>query len=354
MTPLARLLREEISKSGPITVETFVREALTHPKLGYYMTRNPLGRSGDFVTAPEVSQIFGEMLGLWSVDLWQRAGAMPLHFVELGPGRGTLMADALRACRAVPGFSEALELHLVEASPVLRQSQARLLGAYRPRWHGRVDELPRGPTIILANEFFDALPVRQFVRQGEAWVERCVGLGPGGELVFVEGAAVDLPGLPSTGSGLHERSLVGEALMGDLASRVCRFGGAVLVVDYGHTGDGLGETLQAVEAHKYVPVLQAPGEADLTAHVNFAALADAARRCGAQVHGPARQGDLLRRLGAEARGAALCQGKEDAIRRDVVAGLQRLIDPAQMGAMFKALAVTHPDWPAPDGFEPCS
>ncbi len=356
MTPLARLLRERIAQDGPITVDTFMREALTHPQFGYYMTRNPLGRAGDFVTAPEVSQIFGEMIGLWCADLWPRAGApRPVNLVELGPGRGTLMADALRAGAAVPGFGDAVQVHLVEASPVLREYQARMLGAHRPTWHGDVDDLPDGPSIVVANEFFDALPVRQFVRQADAWAERCVGLDPdSGGLAFVTGPVVDLADPPIDSGDVYERSAVAEAVMQGLVERLRASGGALLMVDYGHVQDGCGETLQAVRAHERVPVLAAPGEADLTAHVSFARLSAAARAFGARVCGPADQGVFLRRLGAEARAAALCRGKDEATRRDLVAGLRRLIDPTQMGTMFKVLAVTHPDWPAPDGLDACS
>ncbi len=331
-----------------------MRQALSHPAHGYYATRDPLGRAGDFVTAPEVSQIFGEMLGLWCADMWQRAGSPELlRLVELGPGRGTLIADALRATRVVPGFGEAACVHLVETSPVLVGRQRDTLGDVNANWHESLDDVPEGSALVLANEFFDALPIQQFVRTADGWGERRVTVADDGGLAFVCDAGpvpADLPAECSVGA-ICERGPAAVAVMTQIAQRLCRNGGAALMVDYGYFSSGFGETLQAVRGHASADPLASPGEADLTAHVDFAALADAARRQGAAVFGPVAQGDFLRRVGAEARAAALCRGPASADRTAIVAGLQRLMDPAQMGSLFKVMCFAHPAWPVPDGVQ---
>ena len=357
MTPLARLLRDRIKRDGPISVQEYMRVALGHATHGYYMTRNPFGRSGDFVTAPEVSQIFGEMIGLWCVDVWQRAGApAPLRLIELGPGRGTLMADALRAARAVPAFLRAVDVHLVETSPLLVGVQRRALGDIPATWHEDFANVPSGPAVILANEFFDALPVCQFVRTSEGWAERCVAVvGDADGFAFVDVDMADGDALPedAVAGSVHERCPAAEYLVGQIAERLCGAGGALLLIDYGDFPARAGATLQAVRGHERVDPLESPGESDLTAHIDFEVLAAAARRNGAIVRGPVMQRDFLRHLGAEARAVALCRGLGVRRRRQIVGGLQRLIDPAQMGALFKVMCVTHPAWPAPDGIRQC-
>ncbi len=354
MTPLARLLRERIARGGPIPVEEYMSLALGHPEHGYYMRREPFGGAGDFITAPEISQVFGEVLGLWCTDLWLRAGQpRPAQLVELGPGRGTLMVDALRAALAVPGFLDAVRVHLVETSPRLVRQQAAALADREVTWQTDIAAVPDGPCLILANEFFDALPVRQLLRTADGWAERCVNWTAAEESFgFCPGAKLEDPALPTAAAGgtVCERRPAAAALMAPVAQRLSRTGGALLVLDYGYFPAGFGNTLQAVKAHRPIDPLATPGEADLTAHVDFAALADAARHGGARVYGPIPQGDFLRRLGAEARVAALRQNADSAQNRALVAGLQRLVDPAQMGTLFKAMCVADPAWPAPDGF----
>jgi SAM-dependent MidA family methyltransferase len=347
VTPLGREIRELITAEGPITVERYMALALGHPRHGYYMTRDPFGAEGDFTTAPEISQMFGELLGLWVAETWAAMGRpRPLRLVELGPGRGTLMADALRASRVLPGFREAVTVHMVETSPALREAQARTLEASgsQPAWHGRLDEVPPGPAIVLANEFFDALPVRQFVRAEDGWRERLVGLGPEGDLTF--GLAPDPESRLSVPGRSGDILEVGEAALGlarDLATRLVGEGGAALVLDYGHLRSGPGDTLQALRRHAFADPLAEPGEADLTAHVDFAALGRVAAKAGAAVHGPTTQGDFLRALGIEARAERLGRsaspdqgGVEAALRRLTGSG------PGDMGARFKVLAFSDP------------
>jgi SAM-dependent MidA family methyltransferase len=347
VTPLGREIRELIAAEGPITVERYMALALGHPRHGYYMTRDPFGAEGDFTTAPEMSQMFGELLGLWAAETWSAMGRPRLlRLVEFGPGRGTLMADALRAGHVLPGFREALSVHLVETSPALREAQIRTLAPSggEPAWHARLDEVPPGPAIILANEFFDALPVRQFVRAEDGWRERVVGLGPEGDLGF--GLAPDPDSrlsVPGRTGDLLEVGEAGLALVRDLASRLVRQGGAALVLDYGHLRSGRGDTLQAVRRHRFTDPLAEPGEADLTAHVDFAALSRVAAQAGAAVHGPATQGNFLRALGIEARAERLARSAPLA-KGGLKAASRRLTGSGagEMGALFKVLAFSDP------------
>jgi NADH dehydrogenase [ubiquinone] 1 alpha subcomplex assembly factor 7 len=358
VTPLAESLARRIRAQGPLTVADFMAEALGHPEHGYYMTRDPLGRRGDFTTAPEISQVFGELIGLVCADLWERMGRpSPLLLAELGPGRGTLMADALRAARVMPGFGDALRLHLVETSPVLRRAQQRALSSWGPVWHDSVASLPDGPLLAIANEFLDALPIRQFVKTEGGWRERLVGLS-----AEHDGLAFALSG-PTAAAALVPGALAGAAigsvcevapaalgLADALARRFAEQGGAALFVDYGYEGPACGDTLQALRRHRRHDPLAAPGEADLTAHVDFAALAATARHAGAGVHGPVAQGLFLQRLGIEARGERLLQAASPGQAADIGVALRRLIDPAEMGTLFKVLAITGPTTPAPAGF----
>jgi NADH dehydrogenase [ubiquinone] 1 alpha subcomplex assembly factor 7 len=354
---LGRLLRR-IESAGPLTVADFMSEALLDPRHGYYTTRDPLGAAGDFITAPEVSQIFGELIGLWCADQWEKM-ARPKRVVlaELGPGRGTLMTDALRAAARVPAFREALELHLVEASPVLRAAQSRALAATRPVWHDSIATLPEGPLLLVANEFLDALPIRQLQRGERHWHERLVGRDAGGEgLSFVRDAAPSalaalLPpaasaAAPGTIAELRPAAL---SLAATLGARLAQQGGAALFIDYGYYPSACGETLQAVRRHQYRPVLAAPGEADLTAHVDFGAFAAAARQAGARAWGPVPQGAFLSALGLAERASALLRRATPAQAAAIESGCRRLIAPEEMGTLFKALALTHPDLPAPAG-----
>jgi NADH dehydrogenase [ubiquinone] 1 alpha subcomplex assembly factor 7 len=350
--PLLSHLRGRIAAEGPMPVASFMEEALFHPRFGYYATRDPLGARGDFITAPEVSQAFGELLGLWCADLWQRIGApRELMLVELGPGRGTMMADALRAARIVPGFCEAARLHLVERGAPLRAAQERALGPARPRWHDRLDDVPEGPTILLANEFLDALPVRQFVKR-DAWRERRIGVGSDGALEFVldtSPSAVDAPDGAEDGA-VRETRPAASVLAQAIAARLARAGGAALVIDYGYAPSACGDTLQAMRRHRRHDILSDPSAADLTAHVDFASFAAAAEAAGARAWGPVPQGAFLLSLGIEARAQQLIARASDEAALLIRSGCRRLVDPAEMGTLFKALALTPADAPAPAGF----
>ncbi len=360
MTGLGRIIAAEIAERGPIPVCRFMELALGHPELGYYRTRDPLGAGGDFITAPEVSQMFGEMLGLWAAVVWRGLGGpAPFTLTELGPGRGTLMADALRAGAVQPGFTEAARLNLVETSPVLAARQREALAAFDPVILERVADLPAGPMIAIANEFFDALPIRQLVAAGPGWAERRVGLGPQGgcAFAFTVGPAVapaDLPddlAPPETPGAVKEVCPAARDIARTLAGHCVRAPGAVLIIDYGPEESATGETLQAVRGHRYADPLAAPGSADLTAHVDFAALARAAREAGAQVFGPVTQRAFLLSLGIATRAERLARGAAPARAAEIGSALRRLVDPAEMGTLFKVMAFTSPGAAAPPGFE---
>jgi len=356
--PLEAHLRSLIAATGPITVARFMAEALSHPKHGYYRTRDPLGAGGDFTTAPEISQVFGELIGAWCAVVWQQAGRCnPVRLVELGPGRGTLMADLLRVAeRVAPDFAAHAEVHLVEISPVLRTAQKAALGE-RPQWHDSLESVPEGPLVLVANEFFDALPVHQLVGRNGAWHERLVGVDPDSGALRFEAASTRSPLAMmapenSTNGQIFETCPAGEAIAGEIARRVAAYGGGALIVDYGHAASAVGETLQAVHGHEYAPVLDGPGEADLTAHVDFEVLVRAARSGGAAGFGPITQSAFLLGLGIEARAAALAAAAPDKVSRNAVLnGTERLTAADQMGSLFKALALIHPDQPPPPGFE---
>jgi len=336
---LGRLIARRIALTGPISVADFMVEALGHPRLGYYRRAQPLGAKGDFTTAPEISQMFGELVGAWLAERWLAMGRPSVALVELGPGRGTLMADALRATRNVPGFHAAFSLHLVETNTTLRAEQQRALAAFNPSWHERFDEVPAGPMLLVANEFFDALPVRQFEKTAQGWRERMVGLAPDGEtLMFAlaPGATPFARFLPDAADGAQaEISEAGRALAAAIGARVTRDGGWALVVDYGYES-GSAATLQAVRGHKGASVLENPGETDLSAHVDFAALAVAAQ---APTFGPVSQADFLRRLGLLQRAETLKARASEGQRREIDVTLARLIGPDQMGTLFRVMAV---------------
>jgi NADH dehydrogenase [ubiquinone] 1 alpha subcomplex assembly factor 7 len=375
-----------IAHEGPISLERYMTLCLQHPRHGYYMTRDPFGASGDFVTAPEISQMFGEMLGVWIGEAWTAAGRpADARLVELGPGRGVLMSDVLRVARVAPGFLDAISVDLVETSPVLREAQARTLEqAPAPiKWRATFGEIPRAPLFILANEFFDALPARHFVRTEHGppfrpwrpsdasiarpetglfpdamggWRERLVGTTAGGKLAFGLAAYVE-SGLPlgAPAGSIIEINVVAQRLMSAMAERIVADGGALLLVDYGYTRTTLGESLQAVARHAYVDPLEAPGEADLTTHVDFAALRRAALAKGAKVQGPVSQGSFLAQLGIERRAETLRRKATARQLEDIDSALARLIgfgEPREhMGELFKAMAVMHPDMPDMPGFE---
>lgn len=362
-TPLGEELRRLITAEGPITVERYMGLCLTHPRHGYYIGREPFGAAGDFVTAPEVSQIFGELIGLWAATVWQMMGEPPeVRLVELGPGRGTLMADAWRAAGVLPAFRKALRIELVEVSATLRQrQQATLAGtgltdAAVIAWRERLEDVPDGPMLAVANEFVDALPIRQFVRGARGWHERLVGLSAQGHLVFglAEEAESGLSATAGAPGAVLEVNRAGASVARELARRVAQQGGAALLIDYGHAETEQGDTLQAVRHHAYADPLAEPGLADLTAHVDFGALARAALGAGAAVHGPVAQGVFLRALGAVQRAERLVAGRDEGARAAIAAALERLTGggPAQMGELFKAMAIAAPALPALPGLAP--
>jgi NADH dehydrogenase [ubiquinone] 1 alpha subcomplex assembly factor 7 len=324
VTPLECALRERIQSEGPITVEAFMEACNAY----YYATRDPLGAGGDFITAPEISQMFGEMIGAALADCWKRAGApADTIYAELGPGRGTLAVDALRVLNSA-GFSG--EVHFVETSPVLRQAQRQAVpGAH---WHESFEGLPAKPLLLIANEFLDALPIRQHVNG----IERRVIVAAGGLAFDRDGEIV-------------ETSPARDEAVGVIATCLSAKGGAAIFIDYGHERSGAGDTLQAVRAHRFSPVLDQPGEQDLTSHVDFEALARSASDAGASVTPVVTQGEWLIRLGIEARAQALLRANPDQVD-DVQTALERLTGRDQMGQLFKVIAIHSPSWPPPAGF----
>jgi NADH dehydrogenase [ubiquinone] 1 alpha subcomplex assembly factor 7 len=354
LSDLKAVLAAEIEARGPLSIARFMALALGHPTLGYYRRDDPLGAAGDFVTAPEISQTFGEIIGMWLAQAWSDLGApSAVRLVELGPGRGTLLADLLRATARVPGFQAALALHLVETSPALRRRQAERLSRQEAVWHERFEEVPRGPLLLVANEFFDALPVHQLVRTADGWRERAVGLGRARALVLQE-APSSLPAPTDGGCApgtIAEVSPARAALAREIGARIAGDGGVALLIDYGAWAEGpTGDTLQAMRGHAACDPLAQPGEADLSAQVDFRALAEAAAAAGAAVYGPVPQGTFLRALGIEARMLRLLAGASAERRRALRAALFRLTDASAMGELFKVLVLARPGAPLPPGF----
>ncbi|MFO1204065.1 MAG: SAM-dependent methyltransferase [Tabrizicola sp.] len=349
MTPLARLLAERIRETGPITVADYMAECLLHPVHGYYTTREPFGAAGDFTTSPEISQMFGELFGLALAQAWLDRGS-PARFTlaELGPGRGTLMADILRATRGVPGFHAAARVTLVEASPRLREAQAATLFAHAPAWIDRIEDLPDAPLFLIANEFLDALPIRQFQRGPQGWQERLIGLRDDA-LTF--GLSAPLPEVPETPAfrnapeaALVEDNLPARLAVAEVSTRISRHGGVAYWIDYGGWRSQ-GDTLQALRQHWPDDPLAHPGEADLTTHVDFEPLAALA-----QAFAYDTQGAVLTRLGIDARAERLAHNLTGAALESHRAAHRRLTDPAEMGSLFKVLAVTSASAPPPPGF----
>ena len=354
MTPLAELLIRRIAATGPITVADYMAECLLHPEHGYYTGRDPFGSGGDFVTAPEISQMFGELVGLCLAQAWLDQGApAPFTLAELGPGRGTLMADILRATGSVPGFREAAQVHLVEASPALRARQRQTLAEARVTWCETADALPDQPLLAIANEFFDALPIRQFERGHDGWRERQIAVRDG-RLIFGLTAAAPLSALDhrmcDTEPGdLVETCAPARPVVEALARRIAGHSGAALIIDYGGWRSR-GDTLQAVRGHEPDDPLAHPGQADLTAHVDFEALADAAPGVARSRLTP--QGVFLERLGVTARAQALAKTLTgDALTRHIAAH-RRLTHPREMGSLFNVLALYPRGARPPPGLEP--
>jgi NADH dehydrogenase [ubiquinone] 1 alpha subcomplex assembly factor 7 len=359
MNELGRRIKALIETEGPMSVAQFMTLCQYDPKGGTYSARDPLGASGDYVTAPEISQSFGELLGLWVVQSWHNQG-QPAHpvLVELGPGRGTLMSDALRAIHAaLPKFFAGGEVFLVEANPVLAEIQQKKLADAPggPRWLPRLADLPAGgPVYVVANEFFDCLPIHQFVKTAEGWREKLVAAEGDRLILGLSSAIVPEALLPAAAKGaavnaVYETSPAAAALVGEIGAVLAARGGSALIVDYGYDKPEFHETLQAVQHHKHADVLAMPGESDLSAHVDFPALRTAAEKAGIAAFGPVGQGDFLVSLGIDVRAERLMMANPNQAKV-VLSGIRRLIDPAQMGALFKAFALTPTGAAKPPGF----
>ena len=353
---LAARLHARIARDGPLTVEEFMQACLSDEVAGVYASRQPIGGKGDFITSPEISQIFGELVGLWAVAVWQSMGEPSrVTIAELGPGRGTLMADASRAWRGVPKFLDSVSVALIETSPVMVEAQRKTLkdAGVPLRWYAALDAVPEGPLIVLANEFVDALPIRQFIRRGEAWRERLIASDGRGGFTFIDGEAEDegrhLPHAAPDDAILEIRPAA-QALMRELGRRAERAPLAALMVDYGHAESGFGDTLQAVRGHRFADVLANPGAADLSSHVDFADLKREAVAAGLMTYGPMPQGEFLLKLGLAARRERLLQRATPTQAEAIASGAARLVDPRQMGVLFKALALTSAGLPPPPPF----
>ncbi|MFN0113345.1 MAG: class I SAM-dependent methyltransferase [Paracoccaceae bacterium] len=355
-SPLFHLLAARIAAEGPIPLSDYMAECLMHPAHGYYATRDPFGVAGDFTTAPEISQMFGEMLGICLAQTWVEQGRpAPFALAELGPGRGTLMADILRTVRVVPGMAGAARVHLVETSASLRERQRSALAAHKVTWAGTAGELPDQPLFLVANEFFDALPIRQFRRTGAGWSEIQIGLALG-RLSLGLAPPAQVPALSHRLADTAEGDVVElcpplASIALGLARRIAARGGAAIVTDYGGWRSR-GDTLQAVRTHRPTDPLADPGEADLTAHVDFEALSLAFRAGGAAVTRMTPQGAFLKRLGIAERAQALASRLTGPALESHLAALRRLTDAAEMGDLFKAIACFPPGCPAPFGFDP--
>jgi len=347
--PLTARLRDRIAREGSISVHDYMEACLGDRRSGYYKTRQPIGEAGDFITAPEISQIFGELIGVWCIAVWQAMGTPSSVIVaELGPGRGTLMADALRAWRSAPEFLARVSVALIETSPALKAVQRETLrDAPAPlEWYAAFEDVPPGPLILIANEFIDALPVRQFVRQSGEWRERTVSLTGEGALAFGAGIPAERDALPlwigdvdAAEGAIVEIRPAASKLIATLGARAKDSPVSALIADYGPARSGIGDTLQGVRRHRFADPLAAQGETDLTAHVDFAALRETARAAGLAAFGPMPQGQFLLKLGLEARSDRLTRDATPEQRQAILSGTARLADPRQMGALFKMLAL---------------
>lgn len=351
---LKDILIKRIKATGPITLADYMAECLMHPEHGYYSQQKVFGVEGDFITAPEVSQMFGEMLGLWLADRWYKMGKPDeVLLIELGPGRGTLMQDILRATAAVPNFHSALTVHLIEASAQLRALQAEKVP--NAHWHDDLSTVPDGPTLLVANEFFDALPIHQFEKQDDRWCERRVHTADN-ELKMVLTAAG--PKFALTNPALHdgpdgsilEVCPAGLSVAGSIAERLFAGGGAAIIIDYGYRKSVAGDSFQALKNHKFCDPLAEPGEADLTAHVAFDQIATAAKSKGASSFGVSAQGPFLMALGIGERAQQLAASTDQQGQERVLSELTRLTSGEEMGTLFKVLALQDPNLPAPPGF----
>lgn len=354
-TPVFRILRDVIGNEGPISVERYMELVLHHPDHGYYRQGNPLGAQGDFITAPEVSQLFGEMVAVWCVEMWGLMGKPdPFVLLELGPGRGTLMADILKSTAKVTDFQRALRLRVLECNAKLRALQMEKFGDYAPVYLESLEQIPHLPVIALANEFFDTIPMRQYVKTESGWRERLVDYS-GEKLVFVEGEVQPGPYHPELDRQLkegwfYEVSPQSLACVKTIADHIARYGGAGLIVDYGYAVPAGEDTLFAMRHHKHVDPLDDAGNADVTHDVDFMAFKMMIEREGLRTEGPLGQGAFLKALGLDVRVAQLMHHAAEDLQKTIQEDLQRLIDPARMGTMFKALAMVAPSIKDVPGF----
>ena len=345
---LKQQLIDHIRDNGPMTVAEFMAACLYDPAHGYYATRPALGGAGaDFITAPEASQMFGELLGLWCAHEWEALAKPAFNLIELGPGRGVLMQDALRASERIAGMHEAMHLTLVEMSAPLRDEQAKRVP--EAEWALRLEDAPPGPSLIIANEFLDCLPIRQFVRGEDGWHEKLVGLDEADQLAFGLSAALPAPDSEDEIGAVREVAPALESLIYEIERRLHDAPGRALLIDYGYVRPEGADTLQALKAHAHVDPLEAPGAADLTAHVDFASVAHLAQQAGLAVHGPVTQASFLRGLGVEFRAEALARANPEHAER-LARELRRLTHPEEMGALFKVICLSSPKLPPPAGF----
>lgn len=358
---LAHIIAQQIATEGPLPLADYMALALNHPSLGYYRKQDPLGTAGDFTTAPEISQMFGELVGMCLLDVWSRAEMPKILLAEIGPGRGSLMADIWRATNILPPFQVAADTHLIETSPVLRAEQQKRVP--HATWHERLESLPTDkPLYLVANELFDALPIHQYERVNGNWFERYVRLSAQStpKTPLFEPCLVPLaPGaeelLPPAMQNSPDGSIIEHcppalALIEELSHRLAKQGGMALIIDYGFDGPAGGDTFQALRSHKFADPYKDPGTADLTAHVNFLSLKTAAQRAGVQALGSIEQGSFLRNLGIDARAQTLIAKASPEQQEEVASALHRLTDKEEMGSLFKVLALVGANTPTPVGF----
>lgn len=332
---LENIIRQLITYNGSLSVAAYWSLCLSHPQYGYYMNRDPLGATGDFTTAPEISQLFGEMVGIWVAEQWHEMGQpTAFYLVEVGPGRGTLMADILRVGKVLPDFLAALQIHLVEMSPSLRAKQGETIKGHQIVWHDDLSTLPNNaPIIVIGNEFLDALPIHQYVFQDNKWQERVIGVDVYKNLSWgLSPSGMDIPP-PSEAGAVLEISPAREDFVADIAARITAQGGAGLLIDYGYDQSAYGDTLQAVKDHAYADVLKECGEVDITSHVDFGILKEIIEGKNLSVC-LSGQGDFLKRLGIEIRAEQLAVKSEN-----IQAGLHRLVDDAEMGKLFRVMEI---------------
>jgi len=357
--PLKQKIAQSIAITGPMPISQYMHLCNAHPDLGYYSTGNPVGKDGDFITAPEISQMFGELIGLWCLQAWQAMGSPdPVQIVELGPGRGTMITDVIRSIKSSREFADATQICLVETSASLQVQQRSKLSEtdMRVDWVENIEQLPPIPAIFIANEFLDALPFRQFVKTNDGWQELCVGLNgepDSSQLAFVIGSSGLEENLLPPG---HENEPVGaifehaparEAITILIAEHIKTNGGAALLIDYGHQKSGFGDTFQAVQSHQPVPTLANPGNSDLTSHVDFQAIGDIAIRSGVNASRIVTQQDFLLAMGLLERAGRLGHGKSALVQQNIQQDVERLVGDEQMGQLFKVLCLTRHDCPVP-------